>query len=79
MQERKKSGKASMKRCAGWMLIPVLLTSGCDQKAVFATETEATICRELRVDLPTYSSRDTEESKTIGDRYLTRFNAVCPE
>lgn len=60
------------------MVIPVLLMTGCATKGGLGTETEETICRELRRKLPSFSSRDTEQTKEEGDRFLTVFEAVCP-
>ncbi len=58
------------------MIAPVM--SGCVGSAGSATtETERTICRELRRDLPTYSTRDTEATKEDGARFLEIFGAVC--
>lgn len=39
--------------------------------------TEQTVCHELRTDLPTYSSKDTEQSKQEGARFLATFHAIC--
>lgn len=52
--------------------------TGCATKGGLGTETEETICRELRRELPSFSSRDTEQTKEEGDRFLTVFEAVCP-
>jgi hypothetical protein len=51
--------------------------SGCGTMG--GSETERTICRELRMDLPTYSSQDSEETLASGARFLDVFAAVCPE
>lgn len=59
----------------GLMLMTGLLLSGCAQ--VGTSETEATICRELRRDLPTYSTRDTPETLDAGAQFLDVFAAVC--
>lgn len=50
--------------------------SGC---AVTANSgaTERAICRELRTDLPTYSTADTAETLAAGARFLDVFEAVC--
>lgn len=39
--------------------------------------TERTVCRELRADLPTYSTADTAETLASGARFLDVFEAVC--
>ena len=55
-----------------------MLMQGCAPVAVSGTSaTEAAICGELRADLPTWSSRDTEQSKAEGLRFLVTFEAVC--
>ena len=51
------------------------LTSGCT--ATGGSETEAAICDELRASLPTWSRRDTEQSKAEGAAFLDVFEAVC--
>ena len=61
------------------MLMIVPLTTACAKKGGLGTETEDTICRELRRELPSYSSKDTTQTKEDGDRFLTVFNAVCVE
>lgn len=57
------------------MVIPVLLTTGC--ASVAGSETERTICRELRRELPTLSSKDTQRTKEEADRFFEVFEAVC--
>lgn len=52
--------------------------TGCATKDGLGTETEETICRELRRELPSYSSKDTKQTKEEGDRFLSVFDAVCP-
>ena len=66
-----------MKLFAALTVTLVLLTSACGPVATSATETERTICRELREALPTWSSQDTLQSREEGDRFLTVFEAVC--
>ena len=51
------------------------LSTGCAPAATSATE--GTICRELRADLPTYSTRDTAETLAAGARFQAVFDAVC--
>ena len=76
MKEPMKSGKVPMLRCAGLMVTLAMLTTSCTTSA--GSETEATICRELSRELPTYSRRDTAETKAQGVRFLTTYSAVCP-
>lgn len=57
------------------IVLTSLLTTGCMK--VGGSETEATICRELRRDLPTYSRADTEQTKREGADFLDTFGAVC--
>lgn len=58
------------------MTFVAILASGC-ANAIGASETERTICRELRADLPTYSRRDTPETLAAGARFVEVFAAVC--
>lgn len=39
--------------------------------------TEVAICRELRADLPSWSSRDTPETLASGARFVAVFEGVC--
>ena len=67
-----------MKLFAALTVTLALLTSGCaNVVASGTTETERTICRELREALPTWSSQDTLQSREEGDKFLTVFEAVC--
>lgn len=43
------------------------------------SETSRTICREMRTDLPTYSTRDTAETLQSGARFVRTFNAICED
>lgn len=54
-----------------------LLLTGCATTTPAVSETEATLCRELRADLPTYSRQDTAETLDTGARFLDVFAAVC--
>lgn len=54
----------------------LILLSACVKPD--ASATERTICRELRADLPTWSSRDTPETLASGARFVAVFEAVCP-
>jgi hypothetical protein len=53
----------------------VMLLTACASTG--GSETERTICRELRADLPTYSRRDTPETLESGARFVGTFEAVC--
>ena len=67
-----------MRPVAALMLMLAPLMSGCVGSTGSATtETERTICRELRRDLPTYSTRDTEATKEAGARFLELFREIC--
>ena len=67
-----------MKLYAAMMVTLALPLTGCANVGAFATsETERTICRELREVLPTYSTLDTSQTLEEGDRFLTVFEAVC--
>jgi hypothetical protein len=57
------------------MVAALVLLSGCANTS--ALETGQTICRELAMDLPTYSVKDTPETLEAGARFLDVFNAVC--
>ena len=56
-------------------LAMLTLTSACASTG--GSETEAAICDELRASLPTWSRRDTEQSKAEGAAFLDVFEAVC--
>lgn len=65
---------------AGWtpralMMLAAMLLTGCVRPG--GSETEQTICRELRRDLPTWSQRDTPETLASGARFVVTFEAVC--
>lgn len=67
-----------MRPVAALMLMTPLLMSGCVGSTGYGTtETERTICRELRRDLPTYSTRDTDATKEAGARFLELFREIC--
>lgn len=62
-----------------WPVLPLLalmLMPSCVPGTTSATETA--ICGELRVDLPSYSSHDTAQSKAEGATFFKTFDAVCP-
>lgn len=67
-----------MRLSASLMVITALLTSACGNAGNYG-ETERSICRELRRELPTYSAKDTEQSKLEGERFFAVFDAVCPD
>lgn len=54
----------------------VALMTGCTSMG--GSVTERTICTELRRDLPTWSTQDTEQSKRQGADFIETFNAICP-
>ena len=56
-------------------LAMLTLTSACASTG--GSETEAAICDELRASLPSWSRRDTEQSKAEGAAFLDVFEAVC--
>jgi hypothetical protein len=56
-------------------LLTVILLNGC--ASTTGSETSDTICRELARDLPTYSTRDTQETLESGARFIDVFHAVC--
>lgn len=70
------SGTGPRMPAAMLLMTAAMLTSGCATTA--GSETEQTICRELRLVLPTWSSADTEQSRIDGARFLDVFEAVCP-
>lgn len=60
-------------------MLMVILLSGCLGLGTSeTTETERTMCRELRRDLPTYSPNDTIETLESGANFIDVFNAICP-
>ena len=74
MHELMMSGRALTRL---WLLLlPILLPSCAAQGG---SVTERTICRELRRDLPTYSTRDTAETLASGARFQAVFNAICKD
>ena len=58
------------------MMTLAILMSGCANTAPSGTESA---CDAMRPHLPTYSSRDTEETKRLGAKFLDVFAAVCPD
>lgn len=75
MPAQPKSKPAPMRRARLLLLIAALPLTACMQPG--ASETERTICRELRADLPTWSRRDTPETLAAGARFVDVFEAVC--
>ena len=70
-----KSGMRQTGRVGLMMLATLTLLSGCNGAAGSATSDA--ICRELRLDLPTYSRRDTPDTLASGARFLDVFDAGC--
>lgn len=75
-----------MKR-AVLLTLSLTLLSGCGALAAFGTdpepapvvtESERTLCRELRADLPTWSAEDTPETLADGSRFIEVFEGLCP-
>lgn len=60
---------------AGLMIGALTLSTGCMTPG--ASETERTICRELRADLPTWSRQDTPATLAAGARFISVFEEVC--
>jgi hypothetical protein len=58
------------------LLMAAMLLQGCAKPV--ASETSAAICRELRLSLPSWSSRDTPETLASGARFIAVFEAACP-
>lgn len=52
-----------------------LVTNSCAISGI--SETERTICRELRADLPTASTADTERTKQELAGFLDVYYAIC--
>ena len=79
MNTPRKYATGKTMRCAALMATLAMLMSSCGVSvASGTTETEATICRELASELPSYSLADTIETKRQGVRFLTAFKAICP-
>ena len=68
-------GPVSTKRSGAMLLTLAALTSACATPG--GSETERAICRELRAALPTWSARDTAQSKDEGARFVAVFEAAC--
>lgn len=75
-----------MKR-AVLLTLSLTLLSGCGALAAFGTEpepvpavteSERTLCRELRADLPSWSAEDTPTSLEEGARFIEVFEGLCP-
>ena len=45
--------------------------------SVNGSETFRTVCRELAMDLPSYSVKDTPETLKSGARFIEVYYAVC--
>jgi len=59
------------------MFLALTLMSGCGLQGIYATETERTLCRELRSALPTWSVNDTQQSRDEGSLFIAVFNGLC--
>ncbi|RRH70039.1 hypothetical protein [Falsigemmobacter faecalis] len=59
----------------GLMLGAVMLSASCAMQG--GSETERSICRELRADLPSYSRQDTAQTLEEGARFQLVFAGVC--
>lgn len=57
------------------LLIPAMSMTGCASTG--GSETERTICGELRASMPTWSTSDTEQSRREAAEFLEVFDAVC--
>lgn len=53
-----------------------MMLTGCSE-TVGGSATEAAVCDELRRDLPSWSTQDTEQSRMEGARFVATFEAVC--
>ena len=53
-----------------------ILMASCAPTGSFETKA---VCQELRVDLPSWSTRDTTQSREEGARFLLTFDSVCPQ
>jgi|GEM_PF-2329629 len=71
-------GRAKLKRLRpvrGLMLGAVMLSASCTMQG--GSETERSICRELRADLPSYSRQDTAQTLEEAARFQLVFSGVC--
>lgn len=75
LAEQKISEEAQTRLAILVLAISVLLMTGCEK--VVISETEATICRELWSDFPSWSSSDTEQSKEDGADFIDLFKSQC--
>ena len=77
MRGRKQLRQRQIGRARQMMLVTsIAALSGCVVTGGYE-QTERTICRELRMDLPTYSKLDTALTLDAGARFLDVFDAVC--
>lgn len=74
MHELMTSGRALT--LLGLLLLTILLPSCAGPGA---SGTEQAICRELRTDLPSYSTKDTTETLQSGARFIRTFDAICED
>lgn len=75
MRDQRKS-KTRLTARAAMMTLALIPLAACVKPG--GSETERSICRELRRDLPTWSRSDTVESLTSGARFVAVFDAICP-
>jgi len=68
-----------MKHKLATVLMLVLLTTACTPRVDFGIETRNTWCGKLNETLPTYSSRDTEQTRVDGDAHIETIFSLCPE
>nr|DAU76354.1 MAG TPA: hypothetical protein [Caudoviricetes sp.] len=61
------------------MLMSVLLTTACNPKADYGTETRNVWCNKLGETLPSYSKADTEQTREEGDTHTETVYSLCPE
>lgn len=75
MNVRNKSVSVRTTLAALLLTASATLMTGCATTA--GSETEQTICRELRASLPTWSSEDSFQSRKEAAEFLDVFEAVC--
>jgi hypothetical protein len=68
--------ESALTRPALLLIASMTLLSSCESTTGSATSDA--ICRELRMDLPTFSRQDTPETLASGARFVAVFEAVCP-
>lgn len=63
-------------RMPAMLLVSGTLLASCASTS--GSVTTETVCDELRASLPTWSARDTEQSRIEGAEFVSVFAAVCP-